>query len=321
MALRELQQAGATEQRKNEVHQKWRDLQKLGMREIKPLEFSDSVNAQIEEFEEKLTSLGRERVRGYSFQRAVVRLAFITQPPHPDAIKESVENESDESIWVNLMPTATVTETGLTADQLGPMPRSEGPERDEWVLKRAHLHARQFEWPVIAYLVDAARQQIVEEHPTFMADLEFLVMSNGFIPPGHEGIYLRGLHAGLVGDWLIAVHLLVPQLEASVRWIFEQSGITTSTVESEGTQQERLLGKLLYHSQMDEIFGPDCGFNLRGILVEKFGFNLRNDMAHGFISEQGFCSPAAPAFWWLMLHMCCRGTEFFKSLLADENRF
>ena len=267
MAFRELQQAGATDERKNDVQRKWRELQKLGMGEIKPLDLSESLLAQIDALGEKLDSMGREHVRGYSFQRAVFRLAFIVPPPHPDAIKKRVENESQQSIWMNLMPVATVTETGLTADQLGSMPQSEGPEREEWMLKRAYLHARQLEWPQLAQLVDAARRQIVEEHPSLMADLEFLVISNNFIRPGHEGIYLRGLHAGMVGDWLVTVHLLIPQLEASVRWVFEQRGIITSTAESEGTEQEHLLGKLLYHPQMDEIFGVDRGFNLRGILV------------------------------------------------------
>jgi hypothetical protein len=208
---------------------------------------------------------------------------------------------------MHLTPVATVTETGLTADQLGPMPRSARPERDEWMIKRAYFHARQFEWPHLAEMIEAARQQIVEEHPVRIDQLKFLVASNPFIPPGHGGIYLRGLHAGLFGDWLIAVHLLVPQLEASIRWVFDQRGIVTSKVEVDGIQPERLLGKLLYHEQMGPVFGAKRTFNLRGLLVEKFGYNLRNDMAHGFVSEQNFFSAAAPILWWLTLQMCSIG--------------
>jgi hypothetical protein len=307
MALQELQQAGATADRKAQIHRRFRELQKLGMQQMKPLEFDEAVANQMEEHGARLVSLGKERVRGYSFERAIFRLAFIVPPPDPAAIEERIESESGQSVWMNLTPTATVTETGLTADQLGPMPQSPGPDRAQWMLKKAYFHARQLEWPQLAELVDAARQQIIDEHAARLEQLEFLVASNPFVPPGHAGIYLRGLHAGMFGDWLIAVHLLVPQLEASIRWVFEQRGFVTSTVEVEGIQQERLLGKLLYHPQMEVVFGPQLSFNLRGVLVEKFGFNLRNDMAHGFISERGFFSPAAPVFWWLVLRMCCLG--------------
>lgn len=307
MAYQELQQAGADEERRAQVHRRFRELQKLGMQQMKPLELCDGIVEMTEAHAAKLAELGRSHVAGYSFQRAIFRLAFMVAPPDPDEIKQRVESESHQSVWMNLIPTATVTETGLMADQLGPMPNSAGPERDDWMLKRAYLHARQFEWADLAQLIDAARQQIINEHPGGFDELAFLIASNPFIPRGHEGIYLRGLHAGLFGDWLIAVHLLVPQLEASIRLVFEQRGFITSTVESEGIQQERLLGKLLYHVQMDTVFGRERSFNLRGVLVEKFGFNLRNDMAHGFISEQGFFSPAAPVLWWLVLHMCCLG--------------
>ncbi len=307
IAFHELQQAAADEERRAQVHRRFRELQQLGMQQMKPLKLSDAVVEMAEAHASQLAGLGKGHVSGYSFQRAIFRLAFMVPPPNPDEIKQRIESESRQSVFMNLMPTATITETGLMADQLGPMPNSAGPERDEWMLKRAYFHARQFEWPDLAQLIEAARHQVIDEHAGGFDELAFLVASNPFIPRGHEPLYLRGLHAGLFGDWVIAVHLLVPQLEASIRWVFEQRGFITSTVEPEGIQQERLLGKLLFRAEMETVFGRERSFNLRGVLVEKFGFNLRNDMAHGFISEQGFFSPAAPVLWWLVLQMCCLG--------------
>ncbi len=317
MGFQKLRQAGAPDERQAEVHREFRELQKLGMRQMAPLALSDEIVEKVEALSEKLAALGKQHVRGVPFEKALFKLAFIRPAPDPDDIKRSVESETQQSVWMHIMPAATVTKSGLTADQIGPMPVSPGPERDEWLMKSAYFHARQFEWPHVAELIEVARVQINEEHPCRMEDLRFLITSNPFIPQGHEGIYLAGLHAGLVGDWLIAVHLLVPQLEASIRSVFEQRGIVTSTVESEGTQQERLLGKLLYHPQMELLFGRERTFNLRGILVEKFGFNLRNDMAHGFISELGFFSPAAPVLWWLVLQLCCIGHHLPTTSGAD----
>lgn len=72
----------------------------------------------------------------------------------------------------------------------------------------------------------------------------------------------------------------------------------------DGLQKELDLGGLLSMPRTKELFGDDLIFDLRGILTEKFGENLRNDMAHGNIPEAAFFHSAGPLyFWWLFLRM------------------
>jgi hypothetical protein len=108
-------------------------------------------------------------------------------------------------------------------------------------------------------------------------------------------------------DWFVAAHLLIPQLESSIRHVFTQYGVPTSTLESDGTQNERDLGWLLNHDKMVEIFGGDIAFDLRGILTERFGYNLRNGFAHGLLSWMEFYSEASEYLWWLIIRLCCIG--------------
>lgn len=76
----------------------------------------------------------------------------------------------------------------------------------------------------VAWRIAPARDAIIEEHTIRRSDLLFLVLNNSLIPQGHEGIVLRGIQAGFHGDWLIAMHLLIPQLEASIREVLQQLG-------------------------------------------------------------------------------------------------
>ena len=46
-------------------------------------------------------------------------------------------------------------------------------------------------------------------------------------------------------------------------------------------------------------------FDLRGLLVERFGLNLRNDIAHGFLAEPQMLTEGALYAWWLALRLCC----------------
>ncbi len=42
---------------------------------------------------------------------------------------------------------------------------------------------------------------------------------------------------------------------------------------------------------------------MRGLLVERFGANLRNDMAHGLLDHDSFYLPSACYLWWLALRL------------------
>ena len=78
----------------------------------------------------------------------------------------------------------------------------------------------------------------------------------------------------------------------------------TSKLESDNTQDERDLGWILTHSGMEKVFGADMAFDLRGVLIERFGHNLRNEVAHGLLPEHAFYSDAAIYAWWLALRLC-----------------
>ena len=108
-----------------------------------------------------------------------------------------------------------------------------------------------------------------------------------------------------MGEYLTATHLLIPQVENSIRYLLEQRGVTVSRLDDQGIQDERPLNDLLYCTEVVEIFGEGVAFDLQGLLVERYGSNLRNRVAHGLISSDEFYSVEVPYFWWITLRLCC----------------
>jgi hypothetical protein len=94
-----------------------------------------------------------------------------------------------------------------------------GEAAEKELEKRMFEHARDYKWKWRAetFIQPAARAQIWRQHQPSLKDLEYLVRHNPFIPPGHEGVFLQGLYYGLAGDFMIASHLLAPQIENSIR--------------------------------------------------------------------------------------------------------
>ena len=85
------------------------------------------------------------------------------------------------------------------------------------------------------------QRQIWSDHHPLLNDWVPLVASNPIIEQRHAFGLMRGLHAGLTGDWLIAAHLITPRIESTLRHILELNGIDTSAINSDMTQTVKLL--------------------------------------------------------------------------------
>ena len=153
--------------------------------------------------------------------------------------------------------------------------------------------------------IEPARHQILLEHNVQFSDFMSIVIDNPFVPEGREYIYAQGLQKGLEGDFLSAAHLLIPQIENSIRHILKERGVITSSVDSNGVQDERSLNDTLFTPEIQEAFGPEITFELQGLLVERLGVNLRNRMAHGLMGYSSFYSVDVSYMWALTLRLCC----------------
>jgi len=303
-----LRQARADSERIKEVHRRFLELQRQTLGTMNPMELNVGEIPGFREAEEKVREAAIAHVKGYPFERAVVRLAHIAKPTDAGHLREQVRSQSERFIWDKIVGTEALDHTGKVADKMPPSGPGPGEIEVEIMRKKMVLQAKEIGWQLpVAWRIEPARFEILQEHPVRRRDLFFLAAHNPFIPPGHEGIYVRGLQAGFFGDWLVAMHLLIPQIEASIRHVFQQHDIVTSTLESDGTQKERDLNQLLWMPELEEIFGPDIAFDLRGILVERFGDNMRNESAHGLMPEGAFYQPTAVYLWWLVLHLCVTG--------------
>lgn len=167
------------------------------------------------------------------------------------------------------------------------------------MFERANL---QREYAAVAVIMPA-RSQIVDEHYVSFRSLLPLVTASAFVPPGREDAFALGLSAGFDGDFATALHVLMPQFEHAVRCLLADVGAMTSKVDEEGVQDERDLGWLLTCDHAKQAIDEALLFDIRGLLIERFGANLRNQMAHGLLDVDQMVGPSSIYFWWLTLYM------------------
>jgi hypothetical protein len=268
------------------------------MLEMKHLHVEIHSTQQEEEARQQATQAAKEAVAGKRIHEAFFILANMPLSPDVDHLREAVEAINRVTPLQHLIAKLRKDNTGRVVGRK-PETLSSTPDKSE-LFEYAVLY-QQFN--VITF-IEPVREQINLEHDAQVDDLLPVVSHAPFVPPGREYIYARGLHAGLKGDLLVAAHLLVPQIEHSVRYMLSQRGIVTSKFNDRDLQMEFDLNTTLtkYHAELAAILGNNIVFDLQGLLVEKFGSNLRNLVAHGLLDYHDFSSQVL-YLWWLTLHL------------------
>ena len=95
----------------------------------------------------------------------------------------------------------------------------------------------------------------------------------------------KGINAYMQGEVVTAVHLLIPQIEASIRRLAEFLGIAIIKQGRNGAMQYKLLDELLREPQMQETLGKDTSWYFRILLTDQRGWNLRNSVSHGLLTH------------------------------------
>lgn len=143
------------------------------------------------------------------------------------------------------------------------------------------------------------------EHHYSLVDLYRLCRRNPWIPAGHELAWARGLKHGLNGDFATAACVLVPQIEHLVRDHVKRAGAHTLITGEHGVESEKGLSALLGSDEATAIFGEDLIFDMKALLTEPGGPNLRNVVAHGLGEDAELHSTASVYAWWTALRFVC----------------
>lgn len=246
----------------------------------------------------------KNQVKGKNFQESLFALALITSPTNTSKLRETVKQNMREFVLNHLISDVIVNEEGKVVARQPSSITSSDTEQEDAVRFEMYQKAIYYQNTQSQVLIEPARYQINLEHNTRINDILSIILHSPFVPPQREYLFAKGLYAGLTGDFLTSTHILIPQIENSVRYLMRQRGMITSGLDDNGIQNEHNLNSTLYHPEIESIFGNDTLFDLRCLLIEHAGSNLRNRMAHGLINDGGFYSPLMSYTWWLTLRLC-----------------
>jgi Domain of unknown function (DUF4209) len=298
-SIQALRNVGNTQEEVEALHLRLVDCQERAMETMSHYRF------ELPDFTAEANQ-ARQRVAGKPLPAALTSLAFLCASPPLFQLEDLAKHSMQHGVARSIMPMVLVTEKGKVTAERPASASATGANAEQQLRTEMLEQARLMRDLLALAFIESARRQIVEEHLVQLDDMLAVVANSAFVPSNRAKLFARGLLAGIEGDFVVATHLLSPQIENCLRHVLSARGYRVSGLDQYGVQDEMDLNELLptHVEALEAIFGEDTVFDLRGLLVERFGTNLRNRLAHGLLTYENVQSPRGEYLWWLALRLC-----------------
>lgn len=273
-AIEELRQASGFRDRINELRSELRDYQE------------EAVDATVQftiPFDLTKERAGTVKLfEDLTLADALLLLGTITSPPKVSELRAVAENSLQASGLGAMFGSQYTDIEGKVVAQTSA--RALGVKATEANLKEEYVRILELHrHRVVHGYLEAARRTVTAKFPLEERHFQPIAAASPFVPPGHGHLFCLGFARFWQGDYASAVHLLVPQIENSIRYVLLNSDQDSSKMSRELLQEDRSLSGLLenFREKMDRVFGEDLTNDLELLFVHKPGPALRHELAHG----------------------------------------
>jgi hypothetical protein len=266
-----------------------KDARRAARGEMRTFDMTDTV--AVDDLNRAFAQLQRD----LSPERALVALATHLLP-HVGVVRHEVDGRIAESPITSLFSYAAVDNDNLEA--------TARTSAEIAAMHTAQLtaHLLQFGAQYFFYAVPHLRTA----HGLKADGLARALARSPWVEPRNRVFIQRGLRRYYAGDYISALHVLIPQLEDVIRHMLPALGVATTSSE-QGVEREKPLEVVFdrdrERARLRQALGEDLWYTLRVALIDKWGWNLRNQIAHGLVSEEECNEVRAAAIVLLLLNV------------------
>ncbi|SDR44558.1 hypothetical protein SAMN05519103_03233 [Rhizobiales bacterium GAS113] len=297
-AIAELRQITDTRDQREALRLEMRALQEKSVDEVGsfqiPLDLGDLRSGTIEIF------------AGLTLPTALAQFALLSRSQDVETLKSQAMKGAENSPLVSMMGGVHFDAEGkITAETPGAS--TTGEPSEEWFKKTIAQNLSLHRHVVVGGRIDPARQAVSSNYPVSERHFLPIVTLSPFVPVGHRHIFALGFARFMQGDFISAAHLLVPQLENSVRYVLHSMSRDSSKIMPDMLQEDRPLSALIdqLRSDMERIFSAPIVYEMELLFTYGGGPALRHDFAHGKATEAYCFTPDVLYACWFIYHLTC----------------
>lgn len=269
---------------------------------------------------DKIKQLVTQAMNGLTFEEALIQLTQMVSFYTKEEMKQKVIKDIKEHPLQQFFPNSFLNEKGQTIFKLPRLDLS-NLEGNQSALD-LHIHRKMFEHEEISgnTILYFAFSHIKKSFNIKQEDFDFLVKDNAIIPKGRNNVIRFALYLAFSGHYYESLHILAPQIENVFRNIAIEVGGLTVKLKAEGTSEEKPLSSIFDIPELNDCYNNDILFMFKGLLNEKAGANIRNEIAHGIMSEEQGNSGASLFFICAVTRLLALYSRRCHEIIANNRR-
>lgn len=250
-------------------------------------------------------------------EEAICYFALFIPVPERSKVEEYVTKSADGALgFGGLFPIGILGKDGKSIAKSKPVKKS-GDEIDPAAFQNSvERNTAEFMGYFSQSMIGNTLNYIRSKFEVEEKDIRMIIENSIAVSEDRREAYVKGIMAGFSGDFLTALYILVPQVENSVRNLAIECDEPVYNLNEDGIEELKTMHAVLELDGVKEHLDEDFLLALKTIFCSKFGFNMRNDIAHGLLSDKQFQSYQALYTWWFVFKMC----YMFCGRLQVENR-
>jgi lysyl-tRNA synthetase class 1 len=240
-----------------------------------------------------IASMKRRRVEvklnGDEIEQSIGRVLDVSSPlvalyrlarycsPSAGAIKKSIE--TGNFVAPQLVPTAIIGDNGLAVKHVGTYDQ----DKESQVIMAMAQEMNLTSGVLIGGLEEWKKKFDLGGIPDTPKILDSML-----IPADRVPLYQEGLRAFEAGDYVKCIHVLIPQIENSLRKLLRVLDTPTTKTDEDGGYELKNMNDVLHDPKAKEALDEELWYFLKSLYTDKSGMNLRNLVAHGFAPAGAF---------------------------------
>lgn len=138
---------------------------------------------------------------------------------------------------------------------------------------------------IMGLILNLSIRKVRQKYGENVDDYVNHLFSSPVFPENSKSVISSGLKEYFLGNYIYAIHLLIPQIECTFRNLLQMAGGSILKQSRSGGWDYKLLHEILDEPILTNVFGDDGSDVMKyfkTVLTDQRGWNLRNSICHGF---------------------------------------
>jgi hypothetical protein len=265
-----------------------KDIEKYGELSMGRLQtFKVSYDVPMNKFRKFL-----EAMCNGTFEEAIIRVAchFL---PNLEMEKQQLEKNTSEFVFSSLSTVYLKDRAGRTVAEVGSY--ESDPVGRLIHHSNQNLHFRAFD------LNEVVKELKEQYGPNLLPTLLEYIYGNSIFDKEQRPLLEKGLAAYFDEDYITSIHLLIPQVEHTIRNLLDMAGGQIYKQGDLGGLSLRSLDTILDDEVLKGILTERIACYFKLVLTDKRGWNLRNEVCHGLKLPEEFDFKSADRVFHVLL--------------------